>query len=121
MTVAATDLRAKIAIIERTAATSVEALHRIPARTSRVLAATSAFSMLNMEARSLSQVVCTLVTLARASEDSLDRAYIERELSELREELRALELRHAKELALAVAHARQQSPAPRKRWWEIWK
>jgi hypothetical protein len=121
ITSAGADISAQIAVIERQAAANVQALHRISTRTSRVLAATSAFSMLTVEARSLSQVVRTLVTLARASEDSLDHDYIERELSHLCEQLRVLEQRHAKELAQAAVPARKRSREQRKPWWQIWK
>ena len=77
MTSGVQDLQDRIAILERHMTASVESLHHIRARTSRVLAATNAFNRLRVEARSLAEVVRTLVSLARANRESVDRGYVE--------------------------------------------
>jgi len=114
------DLQAKIAVLERYANANVEALHAIRMRTSRVLAATNAFAKVEIGVRSLGQLVRTLVSLARVSEESVDRQYIEGEVARLRSELAVLETTYALELQLA-ARASASSTKPRRPWWQVWK
>jgi uncharacterized protein YigA (DUF484 family) len=113
------DLQAKIAVLERYASANVEALHGIRMRTSRVLAATNAFAKVEIGVRSLGQLVRTLVSLARVSEESVDREYIEGELARLRSELSVLEATYAGELQLAARMS--ASPPPRHPWWQVWR
>lgn len=111
-----------ITVLQRHAAASVQSLHHIRARTSRVLAATSAFTAFEVEARSLREVVRTLVSLARASDESVDRGYVERELSRLREGFCELQRRFSRELVSAAESERPPPPPPlMKRWWQLWR
>lgn len=113
------DLQAKIAVLERYASANVEALHAIRMRTSRVLAATNAFAKVETGVRSLSQLLRTLVSVARVSEESVDREYIEGEVSRLRSDLALLETAYAGELQLAARLS--ASPQLRRPWWQVWR
>ena len=113
------ELQAKIAVLERYTNANVEALHSVGMRTSRVLSATSAFDATAVGVRSLSRRVRTLISLARVSEESVDRDYIEGELARLRSEIQELEGTYAKELQLAARVS--ASSQPRRAWWQVWK
>ena len=110
-------LQERIAELEQLAATAVDSLHRIRARTSRVLAATSAFSKLDREARSLSELVRTL---SRVDDASVDHAFFEGEVARLRSEMLELQLRFSAEL-VSAAEAKPPPTRPRpKPWWRFW-
>lgn len=112
------DLQERIALLQRHAAATVQSLHHIRARTSRVLAATGAFAALEGEARSLSEVVRNL---SRVNDESVDRPYVESELERLRNSMHDLRQRFSSEL---VSAAKSEPPAPssrRKPWWRFWR
>jgi hypothetical protein len=114
-------LEERISVLEQSASATVSSLHRIRMRTSRVLAATSAFMAVQRDVASLSRVIRTASGLSRLSEDSVDRAPIERELARLKEELEQLHVRFSREL-LSAAEAELGRPAARsKRWWRFWR
>lgn len=108
-------------MLEQSASATVSSLHRIRMRTSRVLAATAAFTAVQRDVASLSGVIRTVSGLSRLSETSVDRGYIEGELTRLHEELEQLHVRFSREL-LSAAEAELGRPAARpKRWWQFWK
>ncbi len=113
-------MQERLAIFERHTTATVETLLLVRARTSRVLAATSAFTALKQEACSLRKVVGTLLTLARASDESVDPAYIEGELTRLHDELYALQRKFAGELVTAADSERPPPLVALRPWWRIW-
>jgi hypothetical protein len=115
------DLQAQIAMLERQAAASVESLHHIRARTSRVLAATGAFTTQEKEIRSLSHAVRDLANLDHVHDDSVDRPSVERELARLRAGLRELQLRFSSELASGTKLERASPSSRRRPWWRFWR
>ncbi len=115
------DLEERISVLEQSTSATVSSLHRIRMRTSRVLAATSAFTAVQRDAAALSRVVRTVSGLSQLSETSVDRGYIEGELTRLQEELEQLHVRFSREL-LSAADAELGPPAARpKRWWRFWR
>jgi len=112
------DLQDQVAVLQRHAAATVRSLHYIRARTSRVLAATSAFTALDSEARALNDEVCTL---SRVNDESIDRPSVERDLARLRTAMQQLEERYSSELMSAAKSEPPASSARRKPWWRFWR
>lgn len=118
---AARELEARIAMLQGQTAATVEALHHVRARTTRVLAATSAFTKLNGAVGSLDQVVRTLGR-SRASEDSVDKESIERAIERLQNDLHELRESYSKELLCAAESSRPPPRTARRgRWWHFWR
>lgn len=125
MTSGVRDSRDRITLLEQEANAAIATLHRIRARTSRVLTATSAFEKFVAEARSFEQAVRTLTELSPADRDSIDADYFSRELARLQAELDELRARFGPELAQALppmhATVAARPVKRRKRWWQVWK
>jgi hypothetical protein len=105
-------LQAMVIELERQAGASVRALHTIRARTSRVLAATAAFSALADEVVSLGRRLAQ--PKARDTyANPADRAALQAELSLLIEQLDGYRQLYTAELALVEA----RKPKAKRRWW----
>jgi hypothetical protein len=105
-------LQAMVIELERQAEASVRGLHTIRSRTSRVLAATAAFSALADEVGSLARRLAK----PKARDTYVnpeDRGALQAELSLLIEQLDGYRQSYAAELALVEA----RPPKPKRRWW----
>jgi hypothetical protein len=110
-------LQGMLAELRRQTDASVSALHTIRARTSKVLAATEAFSALSAELVVLTHSLSAPTTVARLNEDAAERALFRQELHLLIEQLDSFRLRFAAELSITTP----LPPKPRKPWWHVFK
>jgi hypothetical protein len=105
-------LQAMVVELQRQADASVRALHTIRARTSKVMAATAAFSALADEiglvARRLAKP-----TARDTYADAADRAALQEELHLLVDQLDNFRQSYTAELALVTA----RPPQVKRRWW----
>ena len=116
----ADDLQARLLVLERRVAGTIASLHHIRARTTRVLTATTAFSSLQVEVLALTRVIDTLTRLSHASEDSVDRPCLERQVSRLCSDMVDLQSRFEAELRHAADYAPPPPKLPpRKPWWRV--
>jgi hypothetical protein len=110
-------LQDMLAELRRQTDASVSALHTIRARTSKVLAATDAFSALSTELAVLTRSLSAPPTIARLDQDAAERALFRQELHLLIEQLDSFRLRYAAELSITTP----LPPKPRKPWWHVFK
>lgn len=96
---------------------SVDGLHTIRARTSRVLRATSAFSTLAGEVRSLRRRLSEPALAAQLLRDEADRAAFQEELHLYIDQLESYRHTYAEELSLATP--RRAPPQPP--WWRVFE
>ena len=109
-------LQATLTELSRQVTASVDALHTIRARTSKVLLATAAFGALAVEVDVLRSAPCgrRLASTAVAAEllrDDDDRATFHAELHRLIDQLESYRLVYAAELSLAAARRGPPRPA----------
>jgi len=110
-------LRAMVTELRRQTDASVEALHTIRARTSRVLGATEAFGALSAEIGALGRRLDLPVAAARLNATAEERAAFQAELHLLIDLLESYRQRFAPELA---ATKLRRTP-PKRRWWHVFK
>lgn len=108
-------LQAMLAELRKQTDASLQGLHTIRARTSKVLAATEAFTALATEAATMNRSLWAPTTASRLNDNAADRAAFQEELRLLVDELDTLRQRYASELALATS----LPPPPKKPWWRI--
>ena len=109
-------LRALVAELRRQTEASVEGLHTIRARTSNVLAATTAFSTLATEIAALGRRLSAPLP-GDLDNIASERAAFHQELHLLIDQLDTYRQRYGAELAMTV----QRKPKPKKRWWHVFK
>ena len=106
-----------LAELRRQTDASVSALHTIRARTSKVLAATEAFSALSAEVSVLTRSLWVPPTAARLNQDAAARALFQQELHLLIDQLDSFRQRYAPELSITTP----LPPKPKKPWWRVFK
>jgi len=107
-------LQATLTELGRQVTASVDALHTIRARTSKVLLATAAFGALAVEVDVLRRRLASTAVAAELLRDDDDRATFHAELHRLIDQLESYRLVYAAELSLATARRAR----PRARWWQ---
>ncbi len=106
--------------LRRQATASVNALHTIRARTSRVLGATAAFATLAAEIDVLARRLIDRDCAARIRWDAEERIAFMHELHALVDQLEILQQTYADELScIAPPRAPAQPPSGQKRRWRI--
>jgi len=103
--------------LRRQTEASVAALHTIRTRTSKVLAATEAFSALSVEVATLARSLWAPSTVARLNQDAAERALFQEELHLLIDQLESFRHRYAAELSITTP----LPPKPKKPWWHVFK
>jgi len=111
----AAKLQATLGELRRQTDAAVEGLESITARTSRVLAATEAFSALSTECRALSRVLFDPLAVARINDNAVRRNAFRQQLQQLLERFDALRQSYAAELSPVV----QPRSAAKKPWWRL--
>jgi hypothetical protein len=110
-------LKLTVAELRRQTDASLAALHTIRARTSKVLAATEAFSALSAEAAALAHRLMLPVAVDRLNEDVREREAFRHELHLLIDQLDGFRQRYASELAATTP----RRPPPKKPWWRVFR
>ena len=110
-------LQVMLAELRRQTDASVAALHTIRARTSKVLAATEAFSALSAEVAALTRSLWAPPTVARLNQDAAERALFQQDLHLLIDQLDSFRQRYAAELSITTP----LPPKPKKPWWDVFK
>jgi hypothetical protein len=110
-------LQVMVAELRRQTDASVSALHMIRARTSKVLAATEAFSALSAEVAALTRSLRSPPTVTRLNKDAAERALVQQELHLLIDQLDSFRQRYAAELS----NATPLPPKRKKPWWRVFR
>jgi methyl-accepting chemotaxis protein len=110
-------LQSMIAELRRQTDATVSGLHTIRARTSKVLAATEAFTRLSEEVAALTRALWTPDVIARLNEDATERSLLLQQLHLLIDQLDAFRQHYAGELSLTTPRA----PKPKRPWWHVIK
>lgn len=105
-----------LAELRRQSDASVAGLHTIRARTSRVLAATDAFTTLSREIAGLGRALWEPVLITRLNQDHTERAVFQQQLRLLIDQLDAFRQRYASELL----QSRPPPPRQKRPWWHVW-
>lgn len=111
------NFRRMLAELRRQTDASVAGLHTIRARTSKVLAATEAFTVLSLEIGALTETLWSPLSIARLNGDSVERAVFNQQLRLLIDQLDAFRVRYASELSQSTP----PPPKPKKPWWYVFK
>lgn len=108
-------LRCAVAELRRQTDACVAALHTIRARTSKVLAATDAFSALSREVEQLGRALSAPPTALRLKRSAIERALFQQDVHLLLDQLDGFRSRYAAELLLTTP----LPPKPKKPWWRL--
>ena len=108
-------LQATLTELNRQVMVSVDALHTIRARTSKVLLATAAFGALAVEVEALRRRLAEPAVAAQLLRDEDERAAFQGEVHRFIDQLESHRDAYAGELSLATL----RRPPPRVRWWQL--